>query len=595
MNIPLNSTHVLPWQDDAITGSTEPGAVASAFRRNVTLFPSVNAATAKVKSVFFTALPDAGLAARLSPDICLKHSILPWQRIGGLTIIAAADPDNLTFKLSELTELFGQVVFRRLDRSKVEEHLERLYAGSLSNNANVTCPAEYSCRDWVGRGNHKRIAAFLCLFILCACLFPATTLSLVLSLIFLNLAATTLLRIVALKTRVQALLRGDATQSVPLLDDTSLPVVSVLVPLFREEQILAQLIERLKQLEYPKHKLEICLVLEVSDKITRAAVNKIGLPDWFRVVLVPTSTVKTKPRAMNYALNFCRGTIIGIYDAEDAPEPLQIKHVTAHLAKADPSVACVQGYLDYYNARQNWLTRCFTIEYAGWFRVMLHGVDNLGLPVPLGGTSVFFRREALEALGGWDAFNVTEDADLGYRLARMGYRCEFVPTTTLEEASSTPVMWIKQRSRWLKGYAMTWITHMQHPVRLWHDLGPRGFFSFQVILLGTVSNFFLAPLVWSLWWVAFGGSLPYYDLIPAIIWKSTAAAFAFSELVLVAVTVYAVSGKQHRHLIPFVPTLLLYWPLGTLAVYKAVYELIRAPFYWDKTKHGHKTKKATTP
>mgnify|MGYP002633107271 CR=1 FL=1 len=595
MNIPLNSTHVLPWQDDAITGSTEPGSVARGAKRNNALSTEARVRLPDQTNGLLTTLPDASLSQRLGPEFFLKHTILPWQCVGGMTIIGTIDPGNLADILPELKAAYGQIVFKKLDRSVIEHHLTRLHSEPLSKKANIACPAEYSCRDWVGRGNHKRLAGFLFGLAVCAALFPATTLSLILLLILINLSATTFLRLVALKTRVQTLMARPDEPPLISNDDPTLPVVSVLVPLFREEQILHRLIDRLSRLEYPKHKLEICLVLEVSDKITRAAVNKIGLPDWFRVVLVPTSTVKTKPRAMNYALNFCRGTIIGIYDAEDAPDPLQIKHVTAHLAKADPSVACVQGYLDYYNARQNWLTRCFTIEYAGWFRVMLHGVDNLGLPVPLGGTSVFFRREALEALGGWDAFNVTEDADLGYRLARMGYRCEFVPTTTLEEASSTPVMWIKQRSRWLKGYAMTWITHMQHPVRLWHDLGPRGFFSFQVILLGTVSNFFLAPLVWSLWWVAFGGSLPYYDLIPAIIWKSTAAAFAFSELVLVAVTVYAVSGKQHRHLIPFVPTLLLYWPLGTLAVYKAVYELIRAPFYWDKTKHGHKTKKATTP
>ena len=173
---------------------------------------------------------------------------------------------------------------------------------------------------------------------------------------------------------------------------------------------------------------------------------------------MPADALKTKPRAMNYALPFCRGDIVGVYDAEDRPDPGQIRAVVQHLQAAPPEVACVQGYLDFYNSADNWLSRCFTLEYAIWFRVVLLGVQRLGLPIPLGGTSVFFRRGVLEQIGAWDAHNVTEDADLGMRLARFGYRCEMIASTTWEEANCRVGPWIRQRSRWLKGYALTWAT-----------------------------------------------------------------------------------------------------------------------------------------
>jgi len=341
-------------------------------------------------------------------------------------------------------------------------------------------------------------------------------------------------------------------------------------------------------LDYPKELLDIVLILESSDDVTRTAVEKARLPMWMRALTVPDARLRTKPRAMNYALGFCRGDVIGIYDAEDAPEPDQIRRVVARLAAEGPKVACVQAYLDYYNAHENWLSRCFTIEYAMWFRVVLQAVERLGLPVPLGGTSVFFRREALEKLGAWDAHNVTEDADLGMRLARRGYRCAFEPSTTYEEASCHVVPWIKQRSRWLKGYGMTWGTHMRRPVALWRDLGPMGFLTFQVLLFGTLSGFLLAPSIWLFWLLGLGYGPTSVDILPHNGWAILAVIFAISEIIQLLVGFVATSGANHRFLRPFVPTMILYWPLGAIAAYKALIEMVVAPFYWDKTSHGVK-------
>jgi len=226
------------------------------------------------------------------------------------------------------------------------------------------------------------------------------------------------------------------------------------------------LIELLQALNYPRSHLEIILLSEQTDPQTRALLNKTPLPRWIKILNVPQGQVQTKPRAMNYALPFCQGDIIGIYDEEDAPEPDQLIKVAAQFAHAPQDVVCLQGRLDFYNTHSNWLGRCFTIEYATWFRVILPGLARLGGVIPLGGTTLFFRRSALDHLQGWDAHNVTEDADLGVRLSRHGWRCDILDSTTFEEANNRPLAWVKQRSRWLKGYAMTYFVHMRNPLLL---------------------------------------------------------------------------------------------------------------------------------
>ncbi|MEO0914309.1 MAG: glycosyltransferase family 2 protein, partial [Pseudomonadota bacterium] len=247
---------------------------------------------------------------------------------------------------------------------------------------------------------------------------------------------------------------------------------------------------------------------------------------------------------------------------------------------------CVQGHLDFYNARQNWLARCFTIEYAAWFRVLLGGVQRLGVPIPLGGTTVFLRRSHLDAVGGWDAHNVTEDADLGMRLARFGYRTEIVATTTLEEANCRPLAWIKQRSRWLKGYAITWATHMRRPGTLLRDLGLAGFLGFQVLFLGALTSYLATPLFWLLWAAMFGLDLALWSAIPMGIWIGFFSSMIIGQLLMLSVAFRAIWAEERWHLWPTVLTLTLYWPLGALAAYRAVLELFTKPFYWAKTRHG---------
>lgn len=243
--------------------------------------------------------------------------------------------------------------------------------------------------------------------------------------------------------------------------------------------------------------------------------------------------------------------------------------------------------LDYFNARTNWLSRCFTIEYATWFRIVLPGMEKMGFAVPLGGTTLFFRRGVLEQLGGWDAHNVTEDADLGVRLARLGYTTELVETVTKEEANCRVWPWIKQRSRWIKGYAMTYGVHMRDPRRLWRELGARRFWGVQIVFLGTLSHLILAPVLWSYWLLAFGLPHPLAEVMPGWVVWAMFATFLTAEAINIGVGLIAVSTPGRRFLKLWVPTLHVYFPLASLAALKGLGEIVRKPFFWDKTQHGH--------
>jgi cellulose synthase/poly-beta-1,6-N-acetylglucosamine synthase-like glycosyltransferase len=399
-------------------------------------------------------------------------------------------------------------------------------------------------------------------------------------------ALMTLLAIVALKFAATMAALTDERRPEPASAATDDPTVSIIVALYRESDIAARLVRRLARLDYPEHLLDVVIAVEAGDQTTRDALAAAALPVWMRIVVVPEGEVKTKPRALNHALIHCRGTILGIYDAEDEPDILQIRKVVARFHAAGPKVACLQGVLDYYNPRTNWLSRCFTIEYAAWFRLILPGISRLGLVVPLGGTTLFFRREVLEALGGWDAHNVTEDADLGVRLARYGYRTELIETVTFEEANCRAIPWVKQRSRWIKGYMMTWAVHMRDPGLLWRQLGLRAFIGFQIMFLGTVAQFLLAPLMWSLLLVPFGVEHPLLAVLPPAAFWAMMTAFLLSEATSLAVGVIGIRRTDHHLSAWWVPTMKVYFPLATLAAYKALVELVLRPYYWDKTTHG---------
>jgi glycosyltransferase XagB len=524
--------------------------------------------------------PDPRLIDRFGAHDCLSLQILPLRVIGACTLIAAAQPEDFAALRPRLEAVFGPVILQIAPPARITAALLAARGAGLARLAENRLHRTESCRDY--RADAYQLPAVLGLVALLAALWawPGIVLTLATLTGLFSALAFTGLKVFAMAQALQPI----APPIPPLI--ARLPVVSVMVALYKESSIAARLVKRLEKLDYPKDLLEVLLVVEEEDTLTRTALEEAKLPRWMRVVLVPDGTVKTKPRALNYALDQCRGSIVGVYDAEDAPEPDQITKVVERFHSRGPDLACLQGRLDFYNPRTNWLSRCFTIEYAAWFRLLLPGIERLGLAVPLGGTTLFFRRAALEKLGRWDAHNVTEDADLGMRIARYGYRTELIETTTFEEVNCRPKAWVKQRSRWIKGFMMTWLTHMRDPVKLWRDLGPRKFLGFQLLLAGSVLQALLAPVLWSFLLVPFGFHHPVITTLPpagfTLLWQT----FLAME---VALMVFGIAGNARtaHGLSPlWVPTMLFYYPLATLAAYKAAWEMLSRPFYWDKTAHG---------
>lgn len=524
--------------------------------------------------------PDPGLVDHLGTRRCLALHCMPWQRVGDVTVIATPHPERFAENRAELEACFGTVAMVVVTQDDFRELMVELRGRRMAQWAELCVRRDESCRMLQNRHFSVGLKSAAIALLLVAVLAPVKTLFVVTFLTAAVLALVTCLKALA----VFATLRK-GPRAVEQVARTR-PVVSIMVPLFREPRVVPRLIQRLSRLTWPRDCLDIMLVVEEKDSATRDALALAPLPTWMRVIVVPDGPLKTKPRALNYALLFARGSIIGVYDAEDAPAPDQIHRIVACFEAGPPTLACVQGVLDFYNARANWLTRCFTIEYATWFRVVLPGLQRLGLVVPLGGTTLFFRRHILEELGGWDAHNVTEDADLGIRLARYGYYTELLDTVTLEEATSRPLPWIKQRSRWLKGYAVTWIVHMRDPRRLWRDLGTKRFIGVQLLFLGTLIQFTFAPLLWSFWLIVFSLPHPIGGLLTEPIVLGFMAVFLLSELVSMAAGFLALRATEHRSLRAWLPSLHGYFPLAVLAVYKALWELVYAPFYWDKTAHG---------
>jgi len=372
-----------------------------------------------------------------------------------------------------------------------------------------------------------------------------------------------------------------------LLRDAELPTFTILVPMFREPEVLPILAHALRSLDYPFGKLDIKIVLEENDEPTIAAARALGLEGVFEILLVPPSHPQTKPKACNYALQFARGDFVVIYDAEDKPEPDQLRKVVAAFRRSPPRTACIQCRLNYYNASENWLTRMFTLDYSLWFDLMLPGLERLGVPIPLGGTSNHFRTDVLRELSAWDPYNVTEDADLGIRLTQRGYRVGVIDSTTFEEANCHYGNWIRQRSRWIKGYMQTLLVHTRHPLRLMRMVGPLGMLGFVCFIGGTVVSGLLSPLFWLtfLAWALTQTNTLGLAFPAPLLWLSVSNLVLGNGL-MVYLAMLAPIRRRWLDLVPWALTMPWYWMLISAASYKALWQLLRNPFYWEKTQHG---------
>ena len=381
----------------------------------------------------------------------------------------------------------------------------------------------------------------------------------------------------------QAVTRDDLREIV----NEELPIYSILLPVYKEDKLIKKLIWNLQAIDYPREKLDIKLLIEEDDDKTLNAVRNLDFPAIFEVIVVPFHMPKTKPKACNYGLHFCRGKFLTIYDAEDIPDTDQLKKVVAMFNKLPSNYICIQSALNYFNRNENFLTRMFTLEYSYWFDYMLPGLDTLDIPIPLGGTSNHFKTENLIELGAWDPFNVTEDADLGVRAYAKGYKIAVVNSTTYEEANNEPFNWIRQRSRWIKGYMQTFLVHMRHPVKLWKKLGWKGFLGFSFFIGATPLTFLVYPFLLGIFisYLIFDLS-SIKTLFPDWVLFVSIFNLMVGNILMIYINMMAVFKRRFYELILFSIANPVYWLMHSIAAFKGLYQLIVKPFYWEKTDHG---------
>jgi len=362
----------------------------------------------------------------------------------------------------------------------------------------------------------------------------------------------------------------------PACADRDLPTATIMVALYREAAVLPDLARNLAAIDYPADRLAFKLVLEADDGETIHVARRLALDSRFEIVVVPPGEPRTKPRALNYALRLCRSELVTVHDAEDRPDPAQLRRAAEAFRVAGQCLACIQAPLNWYNRRETWLTRQFSLEYAAHFHALLPLYQRLGWPLPLGGTSNHFRRDALVRIGGWDAWNVTEDADLGLRLHAAGYRCGLIEPHTLEEAPLQLVPWIKQRTRWIKGYAQTIGVLAACRDTPWRRVWPG-----VLVLGGAVASALLhAPLSLTCLLALAVGAGPEASGLTALVFMATGYA---SAIACAAVAMRRAGLPVRARDLAGMP---VYWLLQTLAAARALRQLISNPHYWEKTEHG---------
>lgn len=359
------------------------------------------------------------------------------------------------------------------------------------------------------------------------------------------------------------------------IGDKDLPVYTILLPAFKESAVVEQLIGSIEKLDYPKSKLDVKLLVESDDREMIAAIGMHVLPEYFEVIKIPHSLLKTKPKSCNYGMNFARGEYIVMYDADDKPDPLQLKKALTEFNKGGDKLACVQARLNYYNNDYNFLTRFFSLECTTWFKCLLPGLQKMNMPIPLGGSSNHFSAKILRKALLWDAYNVTEDADLGLRLAQMGYQVKMLESDTLEESPITIFAWIKQRVRWIKGYMQTYIVHLKNIKLLYKQTGFKGVLLLNLFVGATTFMFFITPfLLLSFLFIGVMTQLFLFYFITAYTIN-----LIFSMIII----------KQQKMPL-FFYIISIFFPVYTLlhsvAAIIALFELIIYPQQWNKTEHG---------
>lgn len=387
---------------------------------------------------------------------------------------------------------------------------------------------------------------------------------------------------------------------------SNLPSYTVFVPLHREGKMLPRLIKSLDSLQYPKDKLQILFLLEEDDGETWSALEYIELPRHFELVKVPGGGPRTKPNALNVGLARATGTYCVIYDAEDRPEPDQLLQAVATFKDASRDVVCLQARLAFWNGTSNWMTRFYWAEYITHFEWTSAGLAYFGIVPPLGGTSNHFITEYLREMaidpeylpfsdgyvGGWDPFNVTEDAELSAALAAYGHQVQMLDSVTWEEATARLKIADRQRRRWLKGYALTGLMYTRRPIRTARKMGLKNWFFFNLLMLGTPISLLLNPLFWGATVVYFATRTTVIEqLFPLPLYYLGLLLMVIGNLVLFYQMVAACLKRGGYANVKFMLFLPAWWLFTSWSAYAMVFELAFRPHHWHKTEHGHDLEK----
>lgn len=539
-----------------------------------------------------TELPDPKIVRMIDPGVARDLGAIPIRKTKNRLIIAITDPTDLNNVQKKMDEILpGDKEYRvssKLDIEWVtrrffhEEYMQEtiwsLFYRSPQESAyrNLTVPQIITLVTFVGLLALSLISnAYLTLLILNSVI---AVVYFVVSVFRFWIAV----RGASSNTEVAV-----TSEEVAEINEADLPVYTILVPVFMEKAVLPRLLQSLENLDYPKSKLDVKLLLEEVDDETRAEAMRIKPPAYIEFITIPDAQPRTKPKACNYGLISARGKYLVIFDAEDRPEPDQLKKVIVVFNKSPENLVCVQARLNYYNRNQNFLTRWFTCEYSNWFDMVLPGLEREKLPIPLGGTSNHFVTEKLRELGGWDPFNVTEDADLGVRMYKYKYQTAVVNSTTYEEANSKLWNWIRQRTRWVKGYMQTWLVDMRQPFKLFRELGMKGFFGFHMTVGGTPFLFIINPIFWLLTTVFFifrGSS--FIDLFPPFVFILSSINLIVGNFVFVYLNLVSAFRRGYYELGRYALLSPIYWVLMSIASWRALWQLIFKPSHWEKTTHG---------
>ncbi|MBE7245984.1 MAG: glycosyltransferase [Actinomycetospora chiangmaiensis] len=519
-------------------------------------------------------LSDAGVKRLASGATGVDRVMAPVGR--GIAAILRAVPPGGARGLR-----FAITSRRRLETA-TRRHTERTVAKAASEGL-ARWDDTLSARGGLTRRQRGIAAASCAAALLGFAFWPSVALALT-GLAFSALfAAFVVLRLMAVSVEMSR----KPAQPAPVPDHL-LPVYTIIVPLFREARVVDQLLTAIDALDYPRAKIDAKILLEAGDDETLAAVRAADPVGRFDVIVAPPGKPRTKPRALNIGLAHARGDFVTVYDAEDIPDPGQLRAAVARFYSRPETVACLQAQLAISHARDNWLTGMFRLEYAALFGVIKPGLTALGAPMPLGGTSNHFRTAILRRVGGWDAWNVTEDIDLGFRLARKGYRVEALDSVTAEEAPLTVQRWLPQRIRWLKGWIITGLVHTRRPGRLVSELGFRNAAALIILSLGTVASCLLWP-VFAVWAAvaAWDGSWFHPVTTLGALWSAWSCLLLLAGAASLGLPLAVACKRQRRaDLLAGGVGLPIYLLLISWAALWAVVETIKAPHHWNKTEHG---------